>query len=160
MCKPGAVTLPSLADLPGRACSIAGALEVVGDRWALLVIREVSLGSHRFTDIARGTGAPRDRLTARLPMLRQPHPEGLVGAIRVEIRGLRAGSSDTLVYGAMDRPAVAAGAVAAVVAVAAARGTLEPGAGGLASRVNDPVPLLTELAGRGVRCAVFEGAGI
>ncbi len=55
-----------LTELPGRACSIAGALDVVGDRWALLVVREVSLGSHRFTDIARGTGAPRDRLTARL----------------------------------------------------------------------------------------------
>jgi len=60
------VTPTSLAELPGRACSIAGALEVVGDRWALLVVREVALGAHRFTDIARGTGAPRDRLAARL----------------------------------------------------------------------------------------------
>ena len=39
---------------------------MVGDRWSLLVVREVALGAHRFTDIARGTGAPRDRLTARL----------------------------------------------------------------------------------------------
>ncbi len=60
------MTLPSLDELPGRACSIAGALEVVGDRWALLVVREVAMGAHRFTDIARGTGAPRDRLAARL----------------------------------------------------------------------------------------------
>ena len=66
MCKPSPVTIPALSELPGRACSIAGALEVVGDRWALLVVREVSMGNHRFTDIARGTGAPRDRLTARL----------------------------------------------------------------------------------------------
>ena len=58
-----------LEDLPGRACPIGAALEVVGDRWSLLVVREVSLGSHRFTDIARGTGAPRDRLTARLKAL-------------------------------------------------------------------------------------------
>ena len=58
--------ITALQDLPGRACSIAGALEVVGDRWALLVVREVSFGNHRFTDIAAGTGAPRDRLTARL----------------------------------------------------------------------------------------------
>lgn len=56
----------ALHELPGRACSIAGALEVVGDKWALLVVREVSMGNHRFTDIARGTGAPRDRLAARL----------------------------------------------------------------------------------------------
>ncbi len=67
MCKPCRVTvLPRLEDLPGRPCPIAGALEVVGDRWALLVVREVSFGNHRFTDIARGTGAPRDRLSARL----------------------------------------------------------------------------------------------
>ena len=66
MCKPCPVTVPDLSALPGRACSIAGALEVVGDRWALLCVREVSLGAHRFTDIVRGTGAPRDRLTARL----------------------------------------------------------------------------------------------
>ncbi len=57
---------PRLDDLPGRPCPIAGALEVVGDRWALLVVREVWFGAHRFTDIARGTGAPRDRLAARL----------------------------------------------------------------------------------------------
>ena len=63
------MTIPRLQDLPGRPCSIAGALEVVGDRWALLVVREVSLGHSRFTDIARGTGAPRDRLAARLSAL-------------------------------------------------------------------------------------------
>ena len=59
-------TTVTLAELPGRPCAIAASLEVVGDRWALLVIREVALGNHRFTEIARGTGAPRDRLTARL----------------------------------------------------------------------------------------------
>jgi DNA-binding HxlR family transcriptional regulator len=58
-----------LEHLPGRQCSIAGALEVVGDRWALLIVREVSLGAHRFSEIVRGTGAPRDRLTARLNAL-------------------------------------------------------------------------------------------
>lgn len=56
----------ALTELPGRPCSVAGALEVVGDRWSLLVIREVACGRHRFTDIVRGTGAPRDRLAARL----------------------------------------------------------------------------------------------
>ena len=55
-----------LAELPGRPCAIAASLEVVGDRWSLLVVREVALGNHRFTEIARGTGAPRDRLTTRL----------------------------------------------------------------------------------------------
>ncbi|MGY2067114.1 winged helix-turn-helix transcriptional regulator [Blastococcus sp. SYSU DS0619] len=58
-----------LDELPGRRCSIAGALDVVGDRWALLIVREVSLGAHRFSEILRGTGAPRERLTARLNAL-------------------------------------------------------------------------------------------
>ena len=69
MCEPALVT--KLDDLPGRRCSIAGALDAVGDRWALLVVREVSLGSHRFSDILRGTGAPRERLSARLVELVQ-----------------------------------------------------------------------------------------
>jgi DNA-binding HxlR family transcriptional regulator len=57
------------ATLPGRPCSIAAALEVVGDRWSLLIVREVSFGNRRFSQIARNTGAPRDRLAARLRTL-------------------------------------------------------------------------------------------
>jgi DNA-binding HxlR family transcriptional regulator len=67
MCKPWHV--PLVSDLPGRFCSIAAALEVVGDRWSLLAVREVSLGHHRFGEILEGTGAPRDRLSARLKAL-------------------------------------------------------------------------------------------
>jgi DNA-binding HxlR family transcriptional regulator len=55
--------------LPGRPCPIAASLELVGERWSLLVVREVSLGNHRFSEIVRGTGAPRDRLAARLRAL-------------------------------------------------------------------------------------------
>ena len=58
-----------VSELPGRFCSIAAALEVVGDRWSLLAVREVSLGQHRFGEILEGTGAPRDRLSARLSAL-------------------------------------------------------------------------------------------
>ncbi|MET0698752.1 MAG: helix-turn-helix domain-containing protein [Mycobacterium sp.] len=58
-----------LADLPGRPCPIAAALEVVGERWALLVIREIALGNTRFTGIVAGIGAPRDRVAARLKAL-------------------------------------------------------------------------------------------
>jgi DNA-binding HxlR family transcriptional regulator len=64
------VTQPfAFEDLPGRPCPIAASLELVGERWSLLVVREVSLGNHRFSEIARGTGAPRDRLSARLNAL-------------------------------------------------------------------------------------------
>ncbi|MET0840266.1 MAG: helix-turn-helix domain-containing protein [Marmoricola sp.] len=58
-----------LAELPGRPCPIAAGLEVVGERWSLLVVRELALGAHRFTDIVNGTGAPRDRIAARLRVL-------------------------------------------------------------------------------------------
>lgn len=101
----------------------------------------------------------RDRLGARLPMLRRPRAEGGPGALRVEVRGRRGGSFDTYVLGAMDRPALAAGTVAAVAAVWAAEGRLRPGAGGLAS-LADALLFLRELAQRGVRAAVFEGAAV
>jgi DNA-binding HxlR family transcriptional regulator len=52
-----------------RACSIAGALEILGDRWSLLVVRECSYGVHRFNDIQRSTGAATDILTSRLKRL-------------------------------------------------------------------------------------------
>ena len=61
-------TVP-LADLAGRPCPIAAALEVVGERWALLVVREITLGASRFGAIVAGTGAPRDRIAARLRTL-------------------------------------------------------------------------------------------
>jgi DNA-binding HxlR family transcriptional regulator len=59
----------TLAELPGRPCPLAAGLEVVGERWALLVVRELALGAHRFTGIVAGTGAPRDRIAARLKTL-------------------------------------------------------------------------------------------
>lgn len=55
--------------MPGHPCPIAAAWQVVGDRWALLVVREVHMGAQRFSDILAGTGAPRDRLSARLKEL-------------------------------------------------------------------------------------------
>ncbi len=54
-----------------RHCSVANALEVVGERWSLLVVRELFHGVHRFNDLAANTGAPRDILTARLRKLEE-----------------------------------------------------------------------------------------
>ena len=50
-------------------CSIADALNIVGERWSLLVLREIGFGVHRFTDIRKNTGAPRETLAARLHKL-------------------------------------------------------------------------------------------
>jgi DNA-binding HxlR family transcriptional regulator len=52
-----------------RICSIARTLEVVGEKWALLAVREVFLGNRRFDEMVRRTGAPRDTMTARLRTL-------------------------------------------------------------------------------------------
>ena len=52
-----------------RVCSITDALAIVGDRYALLVARELIYGRLRFEQIAETTGAPRDVLTARLRKL-------------------------------------------------------------------------------------------
>ncbi|HEY7938668.1 MAG TPA: Gfo/Idh/MocA family oxidoreductase [Acidimicrobiales bacterium] len=109
---------------------------------------------------ARVAATRRDRLTGRLPMLRPPHPEGGVGAVRVEARGWRGSVSDTVVLGVMDRPAVAAGAVAALAAVSAGSGSVRRrGAGGLAELI-EPLSFLHELARRGVKAAVFEGRSL
>jgi DNA-binding HxlR family transcriptional regulator len=63
------VSTTPLAQLPGRPCPIAAALEVVGEKWALLTVREIALGANRFGQIVAGTGAPRDRIAARLKSL-------------------------------------------------------------------------------------------
>jgi DNA-binding HxlR family transcriptional regulator len=52
-----------------RVCSVADALEVVGDRYSLLIVREIGYGYRRFQELAGFTGAPRDVLTTRLRRL-------------------------------------------------------------------------------------------
>ncbi|WP_109000921.1 winged helix-turn-helix transcriptional regulator [Streptomyces rishiriensis] len=52
-----------------RPCSIADALAVVGEKYSLLVLREVCLGNGRFDQLVRNIGAPRDVLTTRLRRL-------------------------------------------------------------------------------------------
>jgi hypothetical protein len=106
---------------------------------------------------ARMSATRRDRLTSRLPMLRKPHPEAGPGAVRVEIRGTKGGVADSVVFGCMDRPSVASGAVLAMATLAVARGDVPAGAGGLAGWV-DSTSMLQDLAARGVKCARFTGA--
>ena len=58
-----------MASTGPRTCSIARTLDIVGEKWALLAIREVFLGDRRFDEMVRRTGAPRDTLAARLRTL-------------------------------------------------------------------------------------------
>ncbi len=50
-------------------CSLLRALDLVGERWTLLVIREALLGVRRFDDFARAIGCARNLLATRLARL-------------------------------------------------------------------------------------------
>jgi hypothetical protein len=97
---------------------------------------------------------------------RKPLDDGWAGA-RVEVWGWRDGVRDTVVYGVIERPAVAAGTVLAVTAAALAgalpnvewRTPRPTGAHGLGAVV-DATTFLAELARRGVKAAVFEGLAV
>ncbi len=56
-------------DYENQACSIAGALEVVGERWSLLIVRDVFLGLRRFDEIQADLGIARNVLQTRLTRL-------------------------------------------------------------------------------------------
>ena len=120
-----------------------------------LLLHQAFPGVTRIT--ARMSATRRDRLTASLPMLRPPHPEGGPGAIRVELRGRRNGSHEHYVLGAMDRPANAAATVASAAAEWVVAGkALLTGCGGLAEMV-ETTPFLQELGSRGLAASVFDG---
>lgn len=120
---------------------------------ALLLVPEFP-GVERVT--ARMAATRRDRLTAPLPMLRPPHAEGGIGAVRVELRGRVGIERRVVVLGAVERPAVAAGAVAASTTLFVLHGRSPAGAYGLAG-VPEPLGLLADIASRGVRGMRFEG---
>jgi DNA-binding HxlR family transcriptional regulator len=52
-----------------QVCSIARGLEVIGDRWTLLIIRDAFLGLRRFQEFEEDLGAPKKVLTERLQRL-------------------------------------------------------------------------------------------
>lgn len=56
-------------DYPGLDCSVAKALEVIGERWSLLIVRAVMHGNRRFGEIQESLGIARNVLSARLQRL-------------------------------------------------------------------------------------------
>jgi DNA-binding HxlR family transcriptional regulator len=56
-------------DYEGQNCSIARALEVVGERWTPLIIRDLLLGLHRFDELQESLGIACNVLTDRLNWL-------------------------------------------------------------------------------------------
>jgi DNA-binding HxlR family transcriptional regulator len=56
-------------DYGGQTCSIARTLEVIGERWTMLIVRDVFLGLRRFDDIQADLGIARNVLAGRLERL-------------------------------------------------------------------------------------------
>jgi DNA-binding HxlR family transcriptional regulator len=50
----------------GMRCSVAGALEAIGDRWAILVIRDLALGLSHYDELRASLGIPTATLARRL----------------------------------------------------------------------------------------------
>jgi len=67
----------------GQVCSIARTLEVVGDRWTLLVIRDVVLGNHRFDQLLASLGVASNILSDRVNRL---VAEGVLERVRYSDR--------------------------------------------------------------------------
>jgi DNA-binding HxlR family transcriptional regulator len=54
----------------GQYCPVANALEIVGDRWTLLIIRDLLMGTGHFNELKRGRpGISRALLAGRLQQL-------------------------------------------------------------------------------------------
>jgi DNA-binding HxlR family transcriptional regulator len=67
----------------GQNCSIARALEVVGERWTLLIVRDAFLGLRRFEQFQKSLGIARNVLTDRLNRLVD---EGILERVRYNER--------------------------------------------------------------------------
>jgi len=144
----------------------------VGARECPLVATGVELLTAALPGVERVTmrlGAPPLRRLAAPGILAfsargRRDPAAGFGAVRAEVWGWQGGARATVVYGVIERTAVAAGTVLGV-ATAWLAGALpeigEPRAGafGLGGAVK-PVPFLAELARRGVKAAVFEGVAV
>jgi DNA-binding HxlR family transcriptional regulator len=56
-------------DYPTQYCSVAATLEVIGERWTILILRDVFMGIRRFEDMQRDLGVARNILQTRLERL-------------------------------------------------------------------------------------------
>jgi len=89
----------------GQYCGLARALEILGERWGLLIVRDLLVAPKRFTDLQRGLpGIPSNVLTSRLKELEQagvvrrrvlPRP---AGSIVYELTEYGSELEDTLIH--------------------------------------------------------------
>ena len=69
-----------------QTCPVAGFLNIFGDAWTLLIIREAFYGATRFSEMQRNTGIAKNLLSDRLSVLAA---EGLLDREDVGVRGAR-----------------------------------------------------------------------
>jgi DNA-binding HxlR family transcriptional regulator len=67
----------------GQNCSVAKTLELVGERWTVLILREIYFGRRRFDEMAAGLGIARNVLTQRLQRLQD---EGVLTKVAYQER--------------------------------------------------------------------------
>lgn len=67
--KSATIALVLRRDYPEQNCSIARALEVIGERWTLLILRDALLGLQRFEEFQEDLGIATNVLTSRLRLL-------------------------------------------------------------------------------------------
>ncbi|MEM9513601.1 MAG: hypothetical protein AAGA42_01990 [Actinomycetota bacterium] len=121
-----------------------------------LLLRDVFPGVGRIS--ARMSATRRDRFTAWLPMLRPPHPEGGVGALRVEVRGANAdGERVALVVGLAEQVGTTAAATAAAFVPAVAASHVPTGVVRAGDPRLDTLALLHGVERLGVRIQEFTG---
>src|ERR1700754_2274864 len=58
--------MPLQRSYDNQDCSVAATLELVGERWTLLIVRELLMGVHRFDELAGDLGIARNVLQTRL----------------------------------------------------------------------------------------------
>ncbi len=106
---------------------------------------------------ARMAATRRDRFSSWLPMLRPPHPEGRLGAIRVEVRGQKGQAWVGRILGASAPPGFATAAVVTSVVKLIGSGKVD-GAGVMGlSEIVDAGEFLRVLEGQGIVCEEFSG---
>jgi hypothetical protein len=149
---------------PRHAAELVWFPDPLGERECTLV----ATGVRMLAETAPGVSRASARLglaTGRRLALSPRHDVGDEwAAVRAEAWGWNGTTRSTVVYGVIERAAVAAGTVLGVAAAGLAGvvpvlSTSEAGVRGLGSAV-DPVPFLAELARRGVKAATFEGVAV
>ena len=119
---------------------------------------------------SRQAATRRDRLTARLPMLRSPHAEGLVGAVWAEVRGEIDGRVEHRAMATTAPQATGAASMVAafcheLVAEATARGATSEGDRGIRSgtrsaATSENIVSLMQLVSKDVRLWAYDGSQI